>query len=278
MVDADHPSKVPTFGINYLQLFLGVFFLVELLYIAIITLTICIYKVLHTRTNWVLFNWFLTAIICLGFNSLTFFAPSPLINPFLHHYCHITVDLVVGNIYFMLMLSFDDIFDKLSEKTFKMIVISIWATVLSQYCFFEVLINTRYLLVIVCQIPISLIVIKYLLAICGMHPKKAISVAKRVRFAAVGNFTLAYLGGLLAHTVYFNGQLPNDSNFFQIFHYNVVVVCPIFVSFFLLGLDKNFRKCCWNSIRCGKDPIVALELSDIALTQSLHESNSNLMY
>lgn len=258
-------------GSNHLEVLIGLLFTLDFFYISFVVFLILHYAILHTRTNWILYNWFLTAIICLSFNAITFLTPTPMFNVFLYVYCQTTVDIIISNIYFMLMLSFDCIVDNFTERSFKLLIYLIWTIAILQYIV-NYFINIRFILISLCQISIFIILVKYLFLMKSIKYGKTTNYPKKIRFATIGNFLLVYLGGFTFHTIYF-GDLPNENNFFQLFHYNVIVTCPIYTSIYLILLDKNFYKAFLHAIKCGKDPIVAVELSEIHLDSTLQLTN-----
>lgn len=250
---------------NHLEIVIGTLFSVNLLYITFIAFLILHYKILHTRINWILFNWFITVIICLLFNAITFFTPNPLFNIFLYYYCHVTVDLVISNVYFMFMLSFDTVIVSISDRSFKLIMLLVWIVAILQYCL-NIFINIRYLQISLCQIPLFIIIVKYLFSICDVRGK-GVNYSKQIRFISIGNYLLVYLGGFIIHSIYY-AELPNENNYFQLFYYNVFIICPIYISACLLVIDKNFRKCFLHSTKCRNDSITGIELSEIAILET----------
>lgn len=257
-MDAVISNKIYHPPYNYTKDIMGVFILLELLFVIFLSFIIVKYKNLHTRTNWVLFNWFLSIMFCLLVDIVTLFSYTPQFNIF-----YTSSDIILANIYFMFMLSFDCVFDKISERNFWVILTLNWLVVLLQ-CGFKCFEDTTEFLVIFCQIPLFLIFCKYLISIRDVYSKKhTVDSSKKVRFAAVGNYLLLYLCSLIVHSYYYNG-LPNEKDFFQLFLFSVVIISPVFISLYLIIIDKNFRKRFVCLITCTKDDFYGIELDDVS--------------
>lgn len=258
-------NKIHTTRYNCLDIVIGTLFTADLLYVTFLTYLILNYKILHNRINWLLFNWFITVIICLLFNAIQFFTTNMVyFNVFLYYYCHVTTDVIISNVYFILMLSFETIITNINHTSFKFIIILVWLIAILQYCL-NCYVNIRYIQISLCQVPIIIIIIKYLLLICELNGK-CVNYNRRLRLVTIGNYLLVYLGGFIIHTIYYN-ELPNVYNYFQLFYYNVFVICPIYISIYQLTIDKNFRKCFLHSIKCRS--YKTIQLTEIAILENI---------